>query len=822
MRVGPGTLGCFVALLGGCGGDAPPVVLKPPPQRVQESILDGDGSDAPAPPQFLTGGCRVYTSEPGWAVFIDGYPVRDAQDEHLRTPCRVQATAASHAITIARDGTVDLSRQVLFAEHAEVIFDTSSATAGESLLLTAPYLDLPVGEPRALATLNTAGKEFDPFLSADGRGIVFAADRSAGRGIYTASRPSPLHPFDPPALLRLTSSSDQPASPSINGDATKVVYCLPSKGRIRALTRPSPLADFADPEVLLADEELDARYPSAQIVAAGDRIYFTRELAGVTETRVAVPTPTKPQPFGDVRIVVFPGDHPRLSSDGLRQYLFNGRTLSRARRTAPQLPFQPAERIAEVTIPGYRPSSGHRQFCVSEDEQWLIYSDDPLGTGDLWIVRVHNGPGWGVPLTGATIDPRPIVAAAEPEMRREEPLFAPPTSSAEEAPPDPRAQPLPYVAFQAEQLIAISDRDFGRALDLIEAAQSNPELQAVAELIEWDRQDVQQLIQFEQDTERGAAALQPGAKLRFGSLAVEFEKYADGVITAKARTKSVDKPLRELDAVALVSIAEAATDPTGPEAALRAAVALTYLGGTASPKWKTLLADAGAAGSEFIERLAEREVALVKLELAREHIPAALARIETLEQQHPQSQAAQGAEALRESLYERTLWRIVGGRRWERGPQGEFTADSTRSAGAHLQSPEPVRDFSLTLEYRTNAPNGQGGVYFGYSGSGSLDENARKVQLSNDAGVNPDPYCTGALFGRSAPALNAAKAQGEWNTLAMTVRGPRVQVTINGREVLKELFTTDADPAAGYLGLDGATGGISYRKIILSVQPATR
>lgn len=812
--------GIMFLCLSGCGADPPPPASPPPaPRRVVEEILAPDGAVAVSQPQFITGHCRVYTSDPGWAVFIDGDPVRAADGELIRTPCQVTSTATSHSVSIARAGQIDQSRQILFSDTAEALFDTSAAASGDSQLLTAPYLDLPVGEPVPLATLNTPGKEFDPFLSPDGRGIVFAADRAEGRGIFTATRPSPLHPFAPPTLLRLTSSSDQPASPSINGDATRIVFTLPAKGRIRALTRPSPLADFADPEVLLSDADLNARYPSAQIVAAGDRIYFTRETQGITETRAAFPTPTKNQPFGDVRIVVFPGDHPRLSSDGLKQYLYNGRALQRARRTAANLPFQPPEKLRDLVIPNYRPSTGHRQFCVSDDEQWMIFSDDPLGSSDLWLVRLSSGPGWGVPLTGQSIDPRSVVAA-EAEMTPAEPLFDPSPASTAELPPDPRTQPLPYVAFQSDLAAAIAARDFDHALELIEAAQANPELQSAAELVEWDRQDVQQLIQFWQDVEAGAAQLQPGAKLRFGSLVVDFEKYAAGVLTAKARTKSVDKPLRELDAAALLALAEPVLDLAQPADAFRAAVFLTLVADGASSRQQQLQDAAGPLATEFIERRASREAALAQQELDRENIPAALDRIQKLEQQYPQSQSAQGAAALREGLYERTAWRMVGGRNWERGPWGEFIAGESRSVGAHLQSPEPLSDFSLTLEYRTTSANGQGGIYFGYTGAGRLADNARKIQLSNDVGVNPDLYCTGALFGNTAPTINAAKPQGEWNTLVLNVRGPRVQVAINGREVLSTTFTTDLEPAPGYVGLDGATGGIGYRKVILSTQPA--
>jgi hypothetical protein len=812
-----------VLLLAGCGGGSEETTApQPAPTRVQETVISETGVAGPPLPKFVTGQCRVYTSEPGWSVFVDGYPVRNAQGETLRTPCLVAAVATSHSVSVAHAGRIDQSRQILFAEDAEVMFETANVAAGDSLLLAAPFLGMGVGRPINLNTLNTGGNEFDPFLSADGRGLVFAADRPEGRGIYTATRLSPLHPFDPPTLLRLTSSVDQAASPSVNGEATMIVYSLPAKGRIRALTRPSPLEEFADPEILLSDEDPQARYPSAQIAGAGDRIYFTRETQGITETRVAFPTPDKNLPFGNVRIVQFTGEHPRLSSDGLRQYLYDGRTVRRARRAAINLPFLGTEKVAEVEIPEFRPSAGHRQFCVSDDEQWMIYSDNPVGAGDLWLVRLHDGPGWGVPLSGATIDPKPL-ARTTPAMQPPEELFSPPAIVPEsELPPDPRSRPLPYVAFREKIVDAVGRREFDAALDAIEAAQVDPQLSAVQELIEWDRQEIQQIATFWQDVQRGAESLKPGDKLRFGTLTVDFEKYADGVISAKARTQTVSKSLPELDAAALVTLAERVLDPAKPEEAFRAAVFLAYSDDGTSSRRQKLLAAAGPLGTEFQARLAQREAALARLELDRENIAAALARIETLERSYPESKAAERAGLLRDGLYDRTAWQRSGNRDWQIGPSGEFTAGPERSDNAMLLSPNSFGDFSLTMEYRTNAPVGQGGVYFTYTGRGRLDTNALKIQLSNDAGVRPDAFCTGALFNVEAPAINAAKPLGEWNTFAMSLRGRRLSATINGQPVLNTQIDPGERTGPGYIALDGESGGISYRKVILSDQPAVR
>lgn len=812
--------------LTGCGSKdpAPATTARPAATPFREQILSVESVDGPVRPDFPTARCRIYSSDPQWSVFIDGYPVRDADGRIMQTPCEASASPGAHTVTLARAGKVDQSRQVPFGEQAEVDFLTLDAPAGDSLLLAAPYLNTPAGTAISLNTLNTVGNEFDPFVTPDGLAIYFAGERTEGRGIFTATRPSPLHPFEEPRLLRLTSSSDGAASPSLSFAGTMIVYTLPAKGRLRALTRSSPLSDFAEPQILLSDANLEARYPSAQILAAGDRIYFTRDLQGQTETRVAFAQPQGKEPFGGVQVVQFPGEHPRLSSDGLRQYLYDGRQLRRSRRTAINLPFAGTELVTEVSTPGYIPSEGHRQFCVTDDEQWLFCSDDPLGGGDLWMIRLSNGPAWGAPLTGTSIPPRSI-ALGSPVASPDSELFLgpdrPTTADAPPPPPDPRRQPLPYVQFRNELSAAAAARDFTRALELIDAAQSDPALQRTGELLEWDRQDVQQLIQFWQEVEGALGRMQPGDKLRLGAITVDFEQYADGVLTTRGRTSTVQKRLAELDAGSIVSLQERSPSAGTPAAKLQAALFLTYSGDRTSGRRGSLLAESGAAGREFQDRLALREASLAEQELARENIAAALDRIERLEREQPQSSAAAKARELRDKLYQRTEWRTVGNRRWTNGPLGEWTAGDNRVEGALLRSPGELERFELLLEYRINSSVGNGGVYFRYSGQGRLDRNALKVQFSNDAGMAPHQFCTGSLFAVQPPRVNAARPLGEWNTLRMSVDGDRLRVRINDQEVLRTQFPTSGLPAAGYVALDGVRGGITYRKIILSDQPLT-
>jgi hypothetical protein len=203
-------------------------------------------------------------------------------------------------------------------------------------------------------------------------------------------------------------------------------------------------------------------------------------------------------------------------------------------------------------------------------------------------------------------------------------------------------------------------------------------------------------------------------------------------------------------------------------------------------------------------------------ELARNGFARALEFIERIAKDHSGTDAATAAAGLREKLYTQYQWKRVGPRQWQSGPDGEYAAGAGRAEGSVLLSPQAYARFELTMEYRTTGATGQGGVFFRYGGSGAFYNRCFKLQLSNDKGVNPDPYCTGAIFSVLAPRENAAANDGEWNTFRMQVDGESVKVWINGRLVQETEAIDDQIPESGYLALDGIAGGIAYRRVLVS------
>jgi len=123
-------------------------------------------------------------------------------------------------------------------------------------------------------------------------------------------------------------------------------------------------------------------------------------------------------------------------------------------------------------------------------------------------------------------------------------------------------------------------------------------------------------------------------------------------------------------------------------------------------------------------------------------------------------------------------------------------------------------DFDLILEYRT-VKEGNSGVYL----RGRIE-----VQVFDSCGKKtPDTSDDGAIFGQVAPAVNASKPAGEWNTLELRLVGAVITVKLNGQtihdKVKLEKVCNGALPGGlldpGPIRLQGDHGKVWYRNLKL-------
>lgn len=757
--------------------------------------------------------CRINTPEPGFVAFVDDQPVRDEQGEMVLTPCEVMLEKGRHVIRVARKGWNDIPRVADVTEATD--FDqepTYEPFAETGTTFTAPYLEAAVGEPILLQPLVFKGRCQDPFVAANGREIWYAASGPEGMGVYYSTRATPDDEWDTPSLLVLSRGSDLPASPSATEDGLLVGYTVPGKaGRVWGLTRKSPEESFDDKKPLHFLERGEAEWPSAQLSADGKRLYWL-ETGKAKATSWMTSRYELEVPFGKGKKVSLPGGHPCLSADELRQYSFDGKQLSRARRADPTSAFSPPQVIAAVNLPVYIAHPERRQFWVTNDEQWLYYAEDPATSGNLFAVRLSNGPGRGVIVRGRPVTDLPAVVATTD--RPDEPDPTPKPKPDDKPVADPRSLPTPYASLQQKLRELLAKRDVAGASQLLQEQQQRPELQGDRELLDWDAAELAEMKKFWQAVETEAGKLKPGESIRIGGSGFTLEQYSNGVFTLKTRTKTVERQLKELSAGDLLAFADKAVSKTDPAGQFGIGIFLHYEGKGQAQASKARLERAGTAGEEFLEHLAVRRLKIIEQELARQNLGVALRQIDELAGVYPNSPSTKAAEKHRDEIYSYVKWEPRGNRKWEQGDDNSYTATAQKQPGSLLLSSTEYEKFDLSLEWKTISPTGQGGVYFRYPGRGKALETAFKIHLANDAGIAPDKFCTGSLFNYYPPSENAAKS-GQWNTLFMQVRGEKITVTINGKKVLETLATDAAVPLSGFVALDGEFGGIVYRKILL-------
>lgn len=188
---------------------------------------------------------------------------------------------------------------------------------------------------------------------------------------------------------------------------------------------------------------------------------------------------------------------------------------------------------------------------------------------------------------------------------------------------------------------------------------------------------------------------------------------------------------------------------------------------------------------------------------------------------------AAGARAGWESLFngrDTTGWEAHGDGRGYRATDGvlEFLVEG---GSPQLVTKRDFQDFQLRLDFKL-ARMANSGLFLRATRDGSNPAySGREVQILDDHNWEADTNSklkpwqfTGSLYGAAAPAQKALKPNGEWNTLCVTLDGPRMVTVLNGK-ILYDLDTEGLTPeqgaafaeraAAGFIGLQRhAPGGL--------------
>jgi hypothetical protein len=136
-------------------------------------------------------------------------------------------------------------------------------------------------------------------------------------------------------------------------------------------------------------------------------------------------------------------------------------------------------------------------------------------------------------------------------------------------------------------------------------------------------------------------------------------------------------------------------------------------------------------------------------------------------------------------------------------------------AGANnLESDQSFWNFKLHAEYRVGKQSNSG---IGLRGR-------YEIQILEDYGRPPNKHSNGALYSRAAPAVNASKPAGEWQSYDIRLVGRTVTVVLNDQKVIDKqeiegltaIAGNSDEGKPGPIILQGDHGPVEFRNIVLT------
>ncbi|MCI0748282.1 MAG: DUF1080 domain-containing protein [Verrucomicrobia subdivision 3 bacterium] len=128
------------------------------------------------------------------------------------------------------------------------------------------------------------------------------------------------------------------------------------------------------------------------------------------------------------------------------------------------------------------------------------------------------------------------------------------------------------------------------------------------------------------------------------------------------------------------------------------------------------------------------------------------------------------------------------GRNWSTNPE---------KSGSWLSTVRQYKDFRLELQY-TLGEKSNSGVFFRSSHEKNPAFTGYEMQIHDAPGRPPSKGGPSAIYALVAPTKNLVRAAGQWNTVTIMAKGPKIEFFMNGEKVLE---TEQTRSMQGYIGL---------------------
>jgi len=170
-------------------------------------------------------------------------------------------------------------------------------------------------------------------------------------------------------------------------------------------------------------------------------------------------------------------------------------------------------------------------------------------------------------------------------------------------------------------------------------------------------------------------------------------------------------------------------------------------------------------------------------------------------------------------------WQVIGAPAWS--VNNGIVMCSGKGAG-WIRTDRQYRDFILRLEYKI-ARDGNSGIFLRAAAEGDPWVNGMEIQILDDHGEKPDIHSAGALYDVRAPAVNASRPAGQWNSAEIVCWGDDLTVSLNGHELYAISLASPAvnarlagdrkltkRPQVGYIGLQNHGAEVEFRNARVS------
>lgn len=144
---------------------------------------------------------------------------------------------------------------------------------------------------------------------------------------------------------------------------------------------------------------------------------------------------------------------------------------------------------------------------------------------------------------------------------------------------------------------------------------------------------------------------------------------------------------------------------------------------------------------------------------------------------------------------------------------------------------EKIGNATLRIVYKVSAPNANSGVFTRIPVEPKSEDDAinKGIEVQIDE-TGDDYHCTGVLYSMTKALARPYKPAGEWNTLEITMKGPRTIVKLNGVLVTdydgkspvpakKSQYEPDRGPRpdTGYIAIQhhGGNATVWFKEIVL-------